>query len=130
MCDVDHFKHYNDTHGHEVGDAVLVDLAKALRQFCRRGGDLAVRLGGDEFALLLPGVRSTNVSGLADDLRSAARALEVSRRVARITLSIGAATFGGAETCPTERLLSAADGALYQAKHAGRDRVVARCVPD
>jgi diguanylate cyclase (GGDEF)-like protein len=130
LCDVDHFKYYNDTHGHEVGDAVLIDLAKALRQFCRRGGDLAARLGGDEFALLLPGVQATNVTGLANDLCSAARALEVRRRLARITLSIGAATFGGGEACRTERLLSAADGALYQAKRAGRDRAVLACLPE
>ena len=60
ICDVDYFKHFNDSHGHDVGDALLIEVANVLRKFCRRGGDLAIRYAGDEFALLLPGVAATH----------------------------------------------------------------------
>jgi len=124
VCDVDHFKRCNDMYGHDVGDAVLVEVAGSFRRCCRRGGDVAARLGGDEFALVLPGLPSYAAEAFADDLRVAATGMEVPHCHAVVTLSIGGATFLGGEPCRPADLVRAADRALYQAKRAGRNRAV------
>jgi diguanylate cyclase (GGDEF)-like protein len=121
LLDLDRFKAVNDTHGHAAGDAVLAAVAQALRQETR-GEDLAARLGGDEFALILPGQ-----AGEERLLRLAGRMIAaIERPVAfeGLSLSVGA-SIGialsdlGAEP---DRLLAAADEALYAAKRAGRGR--------
>jgi len=126
ICDVDHFKAANDTYGHDVGDAVLIEIAGVLRRFCRRGGDLAIRYAGDEFALILPGIPYVTAMRFAEGLRASVRALSVrhprARQHATLTLSVGGATFQGTEACAPARLVAAADGALYRAKRAGRNR--------
>lgn len=132
ICDVDHFKHFNDSLGHEVGDALLIEVATVLRRFCRRGGDLAIRYGGDEFALLLPGVARNTAARFAYNLRIAVQAVSVVPRNRPIhecvTLSIGGAVFRDGVPCSAATLAGVADRALYRAKAAGRNRgVLARC---
>jgi diguanylate cyclase (GGDEF)-like protein len=132
ICDVDYFKHFNDSHGHDVGDALLIEVANVLRTFCRRGGDLAIRYAGDEFALLLPDVPRHMAVRFAYNLRIAVQAISVvhrNRRIAeRATLSIGGAVFRDAEPCTAATLATVADRALYRAKGAGRNRsVLALC---
>lgn len=123
ICDVDHFKRCNDRYGHDGGDRVLVHIARILKQFCRRGGDLAIRYAGDEFAMLLPGVRPKTAIEFAAGLRAAVSALVLdAQRGERASISIGGATFFGTEPCPVAHLLRAADRALYRAKRAGRNR--------
>lgn len=114
IADVDHFKQYNDTHGHPAGDALLRDLARTWTSRLRPQ-DLLCRIGGEEFAILLPGCDTTAALSVADDLR----ALTTHRR----TVSIGVATWDRRE--PLTDLIARADTALYQAKHGGRDRSVA-----
>jgi diguanylate cyclase (GGDEF)-like protein len=130
LIDIDHFKQINDRFGHAAGDAVLVALGKLLMEF-GRGHDLAVRLGGEEFVLLLKGGGSTTAQAVAVAERFRQR---VAHQTAwpslpddlRVTVSIGVAVVGGA---PLEQVLQSADAALYQAKRAGRNCVVAAATP-
>lgn len=126
MLDVDRFKQFNDTFGHEAGDAVLHQIGRLLRSHVR-GGDVACRYGGEEFTLLLPGATLAEARERAEDIRRAAKALSIThngRPLGPVTLSLGVAVY------PThgdtaEALLGAADAALLRAKTDGRDIVVA-----
>jgi diguanylate cyclase (GGDEF)-like protein len=125
ILDLDHFKKLNDTYGHPAGDAALRSLARLLDQHLRKG-DQAARYGGEEFVVILPGSDAERSFGAAERLRAA---LEKHRFVfegARIPLSasLGVAVWPADGRDP-EPLLAAADRALYAAKQAGRNRVVA-----
>jgi diguanylate cyclase (GGDEF)-like protein len=119
LADLDHFKAINDDHGHGVGDAVLRDVAYAMRRALRTF-ELLYRLGGEEFALLLPGAAEDDAAGIAESLRVAIEELEVAGL--RITCSFGVATARG-EQIELDRLIGGADAALYAAKRGGRNRV-------
>lgn len=122
LCDVDHFKGYNDRYGHQAGDACLVEVARALDSVVHRPADLAVRYGGEEFALVLPGTSQEGASLLTERLRAAVRELAIRHEGSArgiVTLSAGVATVVGAWT--VEDVITLADRALYQAKEAGRD---------
>jgi diguanylate cyclase (GGDEF)-like protein/PAS domain S-box-containing protein len=126
MFDVDHFKKFNDTYGHELGDQVLRMIGDALFvQF--RGNDIVCRYGGEEFAVVL--ARTTLPQALlkAEQLRAKVRSLEVTYRhqaIGPITISIGLAS-SAQHGFSAGKLLAAADKAMYAAKNAGRDCVVA-----
>jgi diguanylate cyclase (GGDEF)-like protein len=121
LADLDEFKEVNDLHGHAVGDEVLRVVAEVLREtLC--GSDVAGRWGGEEFLLLLPGADEEGAAQLAERVRVALAARSIpSVPGLRVTASFGVAEYAG-ETNP-EQLLEAADGALYRAKRAGKDRV-------
>ena len=121
MADVDHFKSYNDTFGHPAGDDVLKKVASILRS-CTRSMDCAARYGGEEFAVVLPETAIAGAVEVAERIR--ARVAQERFDGRQITLSLGVAEFPAHAAEPQE-LISAADRALYEAKHAGRDRVVA-----
>ncbi len=128
MVDLDHFKRVNDTYGHVAGDAVLRAVAEALQAEVR-AEDVVGRFGGEEFAVLLPEVAEPAALEIAERLRKTVSALAVpvpgeqERQVRGLSVSIGVAVYPrSAESL--ERLLLAADAALYRAKNAGRDRVV------
>jgi diguanylate cyclase (GGDEF)-like protein len=118
MVDLDHFKAYNDTHGHQTGDRLLKEAAAAWLDRLRQS-DMLARYGGEEFIVLLPGT----------DLRLACEVMERVRQVtpAAQTFSCGVATWDTAET--SEGLIARADAALYKAKNTGRDRIVAAAAP-
>ncbi len=123
--DVDYFKRINDTHGHVIGDKVLMSVAKILREQLAPE-DLAARIGGDEFVVLLGGKPLSTAAALAERIRSAAqRTLIVqpdgAQFAGEVTLSIGAASGRAGDTLETLR--QRADAALYDAKAAGRNRV-------
>jgi len=125
LIDVDHFKRFNDTYGHQVGDEVLKLVAAAMRASARRG-DLVARYGGEEFVVLLPGCGLRDAQRAAERLRSAVAdaALPHGGEALRVTVSIGLALRDPGSRCDDpEALLRAADEALYAAKDAGRNRV-------
>lgn len=120
LCDIDNFKAINDEHGHDRGDAVLCDTAYQMRKRLH-SFELVYRLGGEEFLVVLPGVNSATGGEVAERLRSA---LEQSAPAGvAITVSIGVSAASG-EQMEYESLFKAADLALYEAKRAGRNRVV------
>lgn len=127
MLDVDHFKRFNDTYGHATGDEVLRLVAGVLRQ-AMTGHGLAARYGGEEFALVLPAMAKPEATALADSIRATVASRAVVRRNTRerlttVTLSAGVADWRPGEAADT--LVERADGALYAAKGAGRNRVMA-----
>ncbi|HET9401457.1 MAG TPA: GGDEF domain-containing protein [Candidatus Acidoferrales bacterium] len=125
MLDVDHFKRFNDTFGHETGDAVLRILGN-LFQSIFRGDDIVCRYGGEEFTIILPDASPESACQRAEQLREAARQAVAQihgQALDRVTLSIGVAAFPE-DGSSGEALLRAADSALYRAKQEGRDRVV------
>ncbi len=126
LIDVDHFKRYNDTFGHEAGDLVLHNLGALLKASVREG-DTACRFGGEEFALLLPGASLADGVVRAEELRrTIAAELQLTldgRMLDRVTASFGVAAYPEAGRS-LRALVRAADEALYAAKAAGRDRVV------
>ena len=126
MLDLDHFKRFNDAYGHEAGDAVLRAVG-ALLSCTLRAGDLACRYGGEELTLILPGASLDAARGRLDGLRTAITQQRLRYQGADlppITVSIGVTVAGARET-DAVAVLKRADAALYRAKEAGRNRVVA-----
>ncbi|MCT7980024.1 diguanylate cyclase [Laspinema olomoucense] len=125
MIDIDHFKHFNDTFGHDAGDAVLRQVGELLRKNIR-GSDIACRYGGEEFTLILPDATLSETYRRAEQIREAIKNLVLEHRgelVGIITASLGIACYPTAGVNGDD-LIRAADMALYRAKALGRDRVV------
>ncbi|MEJ7734175.1 MAG: diguanylate cyclase, partial [Polyangiaceae bacterium] len=124
MVDIDFFKRVNDTHGHPAGDQVLRTVAQTLRDNLRPS-DLAARFGGEEFTVILPDTTGTFARVVAERVRAAVASApmlsDAGETLPSVTISIGGAVLGGDDTCGA--LLAAADAALYESKHGGRDRV-------
>lgn len=128
MLDVDHFKLYNDHYGHQQGDSCLQRVGEVLRATVRRAGELAARYGGEEFVVVLPGASSQQALETAQLILTALRAEQMphaSSPVASVvTVSLGVAAGIPGESEPRDRLLKAADLALYEAKSQSRNCVV------
>ncbi len=124
MMDLDHFKGVNDTHGHVIGDAVLVSFAQTVQQLVRKV-DLVARLGGEEFVVLLPNITAEQATALAERIREAVQNSQVlvEGKPLQFSVSIGVAQFDPRELSLTG-WMARADAALYQAKALGRNRVV------
>ncbi|HEY8639891.1 MAG TPA: EAL domain-containing protein [Solirubrobacterales bacterium] len=123
ILDVDHFKHVNDTAGHQAGDNVIREIAELLRARARVS-DAVARLSGDEFAVLLPQTDREGAIRFAEDLRREVRLQSTAIAPTAVTVSIGVAMFGGETEEGGEPALVSADLAMYEAKEQGRDRVV------
>lgn len=122
LGDVDHFKKFNDSHGHLAGDEALRRVSAALSQAARRPLDLAARVGGEEFGLLLYNVSPESALARAEEIRHIVRGLTLPDG-RRVTISIGIAFVDSRSDTSIEALIGTADSALYRAKDAGRDRV-------
>lgn len=140
MIDIDHFKQFNDRHGHLAGDLALQRVAQALKSTVKRETDLAARYGGEEFCVVLPNTPLKNAADIAESLRSAVSAVVIAEAVrsapshddiarpkgadpAFVTISIGVAQLSKDTIKNPRDLLERADQALYRAKEEGRDRV-------
>jgi diguanylate cyclase (GGDEF)-like protein/PAS domain S-box-containing protein len=128
MCDVDYFKRFNDTYGHQAGDVCLQKIAQAIKSTANRAGDLVARYGGEEFALVLGNTDENGAKRLCEKLQRAIEALKIphsgSETNPYVTLSIGICTMIPNLRVLPESLITCADKALYEAKHQGRDRIV------
>lgn len=122
IFDIDNFKAVNDRHGHVIGDVCLKAMAGLIGQSARRPGDLAVRWGGEEFILILGQTGLQEAAGMAERIVRMAAGLQASA-FGPCTLSAGVSAALPGEF-PAERLIQAADSALYQAKRTGKNRVV------
>jgi diguanylate cyclase (GGDEF)-like protein len=127
MIDIDHFKRYNDAYGHQAGDACLKQVAEAMVHCAGRPPDLLARYGGEEFVILLPQVGEEGARTVAQRILNGVRGLAIPHRMSSagdtVTVSLGVATVvPGENSCDADALVRTADGALYQAKEAGRNR--------
>jgi diguanylate cyclase (GGDEF)-like protein len=124
LIDVDHFKAYNDTHGHHLGDQMLRQVAQAIGDIARRPRDVAARFGGDEFALILPDTPQEGALALVQQLITTVRHMSLpigKGRTARTSVTVGIYSVVPGIHDTASALYQAADAALYTAKEAGRD---------
>ena len=126
MCDIDHFKKFNDSWGHQTGDQVLRLVASCLSENVK-GKDTAARYGGEEFAVILRKTELADAVRVADQIRATVESKKLIKKstgdiLGTITISIGVAQFGGGENA--DALIRRADACLYGAKHAGRNLVI------
>ena len=125
MLDIDHFKVFNDTYGHQLGDEVI-RLVAGCMSANTKGRDTAARYGGEEFAIILPATDLAGAAAIAEKIREVVNGQRIVRKTSRqtlgsVTLSIGVALFRPGDT--EDDLVARADSALYAAKHAGRNCV-------
>lgn len=125
LCDIDHFKRFNDTYGHQVGDQVLKLVARSLSESVK-GRDTPARIGGEEFSIILPRTNLAQAVIVADQIRNAIVRRKIVDKTTQdnygeITLSFGAAEYRPEE--PVTELIRRSDAALYHAKRSGRNRV-------
>jgi diguanylate cyclase (GGDEF)-like protein len=128
ICDIDHFKAYNDRYGHLMGDNCLRKVASILSEHARRGGDMAARYGGEEFAIILPNTSKENATLLAHQVHQAIQDLGIAHQASPtdnvISVSFGVATIIPHRDSLSTVLIAMADKALYQAKQSGRNCVI------
>lgn len=125
MADIDHFKHFNDAHGHLIGDKLLRFVANILKESVK-GQDVVARFGGEEFAILLPNTPIRGALAVAESLRARVQSQRLRRTdtqqpIGGVTLSLGIGCYRFRE--PPEQLIARADSALYLSKRLGRNRV-------
>jgi len=128
LCDVDHFKKYNDSFGHLKGDDCLKDVAKALQSVCKRASDLVARYGGEEFAVVLPDTNIVDAERMAQAMCDAVSGMKCDHPESEhkvVTISMGVYSDEPDKSHNSVYMLEKADEALYKAKESGRNRVVA-----
>jgi diguanylate cyclase (GGDEF)-like protein len=125
LCDIDYFKNYNDSYGHQAGDACLRKVAKAISETLRRPGDLVTRYGGEEFAIILPNTSCEGAMHIAELIQLKIEQLKISHTQSQvssqITLSLGLSSLTPTSFHKADDLIAATDKALYVAKAEGRN---------
>ena len=128
LCDVDYFKNYNDTYGHQAGDVCLQQVAMAIQQTVQRSGDLVARYGGEEFVIVLSNTDAEGAANLAERVKRTIAALKIPHSTSDVssyvTISMGVCSMVPTLTVLPESLVSCADKSLYLAKHYGRNCIV------
>ncbi|MEO1799473.1 MAG: diguanylate cyclase [Cyanobacteria bacterium J06629_2] len=132
LCDVDYFKAYNDTYGHQAGDSCLYEVAKGIERAVKRPADVAFRYGGEEFAVILPHTEGQGAIRVAEEIHEQIQQLRIPHSSSQVseyvTLSVGISSIIPDTRTSPHNLISAADSALYDAKLKGRNRVIYRSV--
>ncbi|HOP64132.1 MAG TPA: GGDEF domain-containing protein, partial [Spirochaetota bacterium] len=129
MVDVDFFKKYNDTYGHQAGDKLLRSFSGMLSSLLRRESDYVFRYGGEEFAILLPSTNHETTEKFAHLIIKRTQSLKISHSASPlglVTVSIGAVSFKSSKKRDIEEIVGLADEALYEAKNSGRNKVVSK----
>lgn len=130
LCDIDYFKPYNDTYGHQTGDKCLKEVARTIQASTLRPGDLAARYGGEEFVLILPSTDLGGAKGVAERVRKGVAALKIPHKgssvASYVTLSLGFSAVIPNQNASADRLIELADQALYEAKEGGRNQSVGK----
>ena len=123
LCDVDYFKKYNDTYGHQAGDDCLRQVAHLIHNDCKRMTDIVARYGGEEFLVILPGASQADVLEVSEKLRHLIEDTEIRHKeqVIRVTVSLGGTSYPEHDTLDMNALIHIADQKLYQAKELGRN---------
>lgn len=124
IADIDRFKQFNDTYGHQAGDRCLRDVATLMDGIVQRAGDHVARYGGEEFAAILAETDAEGAASIAERMRQSVEALATAG--GRVTVSFGVATTIASDKSSHSVLVAAADSALYEAKGAGRNTVRSR----
>jgi diguanylate cyclase (GGDEF)-like protein len=128
LCDIDYFKNYNDSYGHQAGDDCLQQVAEALSRTVKRAGDLVARYGGEEFTVILPNTPVEGAMQIARLIQQNLQALKIvhpqSAVSEYVTLSIGVTSTVPTPQDSPEKLINVADNALYEAKREGRNRII------
>lgn len=133
MADLDYFKKFNDTYGHQEGDRLLNAFSTGVASLLRRQTDYVFRYGGEEFAFLLPSTNLETTEKLAQTINQSARDLHipnVSSPFGTVTVSVGAVFLEADTNKAIEKIVSIADEALYEAKNSGRNKVVIKTLPE
>jgi two-component system, cell cycle response regulator len=132
LCDVDYFKAYNDTYGHQAGDSCLYEVAKGIERAVKRPADIAFRYGGEEFAVILPHTNGEGAIKVAEEIQEQIQNLNLIHTASKIgntvTLSVGVSSIVPNTQTSSHNLISTADSALYDAKIQGRNRIIYRSV--
>jgi len=128
MLDIDFFKFYNDTYGHQRGDDCLKQVAKSLDNSVQRETDVVARYGGEEFAVILPETGSEGAFQVAETMRANIERQNIAHKASKVsdhvTISVGVATWVPERCSQCDKLITLADQALYKAKEKGRNRVI------
>lgn len=134
IADIDHFKDYNDFYGHPQGDRCLTLVAQALQDALRRAGDLVTRYGGEEFGIILPNTNQSTAAAIAENLRIRISTLAIPHEDSPVSpivsVSLGVAAIVPEIGTDFHSLVSAADVALYEAKHSGRNQAIFLSIED
>ena len=132
LCDVDYFKAYNDTYGHQAGDDCLYQVAQAIERAVKRPADIAFRYGGEEFAVILPYTEGQGAIRVAEEIHQQVRELQILHDASAIdqiiSMSLGVSSIIPDTRTSPHTLIAAADSALYDAKSKGRNRVIYKSV--
>lgn len=127
MIDIDHFKAYNDTYGHQEGDECLIKVTTSIRNTVNNPGDMVYRYGGEEFTVILPETNKQDAKVIAENIRKNIEDLCIPHEGSKVsdvvTVSIGLATLTPTEDKNAKQLIELADNALYEAKSISRNRV-------
>lgn len=130
LCDVDYFKLYNDTYGHQAGDECLIQVARAIQHSVRRASDMVARYGGEEFVVLLPNTSEEGAKVVAQLIQSKIEDLQIPHKTSKVastvTMSLGISTLVPSAEVSKESLIALADEALYEAKKNGRNQFVVK----
>lgn len=127
ICDIDHFKKYNDAYGHLAGDQCIGEVVESIREFCNRASDIPARFGGEEFAIILPNIESEGAMTVAERIRQDVASKKIPHEYALnkdiVSISIGVTTVIPTTQTLSKDIISLADEALYESKNNGRDQV-------